>query len=849
MLDRVSPAATAQSLLALAVQAVPSLGGFIAQLDLRGELELLGALDVDDTVLLDIEDVGALCERSLGAEGERHPFLHSRVLGAPLRSGGQDALLLTLPLRLGPEAVSFGVLGLFRAPGSVIDLPRLEPLLQGLGSHAAASLAAAARLAERVHDPISGLLRREELETELRRALEEGCGELSLIMLSLGVSTSPGGASGRPLSAAALPRVARLLRSHLPPGSCALRLEGASFAALVPGSNETQAQELGRKLVESCIRTRSLELSSSEVAVGIALSPQHGERADELLQRVREALWHAARRGVRSPVIWSEEVASRRAQRAPAALGLLTGSPSRDESNRSLLRLLGELAEPGAMLEPLLPDVLDALIERFGAEHGFVLRRQSAGWETYIAHLGRAGADDPVGEPLPALLGEGEESRLIFAADGGERSPALRSEGRALALVLPILGADREWRLVLDARAAREDLGEPEFAIARALAGALGRLLSVERLEQSCKRQMAAVEQYAARVAALEKKRESGELVAWEPEAPVAQLRYNYEEIVGRSPAMRQVFRVLDRVTDSDVPVLIKGETGTGKELIARALHRNGPRRSQEFVTVNCSALSESLMESELFGHEKGSFTGADAEKQGLFELADEGTLFLDEIQDMSPSMQRELLRVLQEGEVRRVGGKRVIKVDVRIVSASNQDLKMLMTEGRFRPDLYYRLNVVALTLPPLRARREDIGSLLQRFLERASKTHGLAVPKLEQEALDKLMAYDWPGNIRELQNLLEKTVLMLEGGLIRAQDLVLDADSLVGDGRVLSLMERQYKEAKEAFLAEYLRSALTRAGGNVTRAAEQAGLLRSSFHKMMRKHGITAKEFSRDGA
>jgi DNA-binding NtrC family response regulator len=254
-------------------------------------------------------------------------------------------------------------------------------------------------------------------------------------------------------------------------------------------------------------------------------------------------------------------------------------------------------------------------------------------------------------------------------------------------------------------------------------------------------------------------------------------------------------------------------------------------------------------MESELFGHVKGAFTGADMDKKGLFEQADGGTIFLDEVQDMSRGMQRELLRVIQEQEIRRVGGKETIKINVRVISATNRDLKELVKRGEFREDLYYRLNVVFIELPPLRDRKEDIPLIVQRLLEEVRTTDGDREVKIEKGAMRALLKHDWPGNVRELQNWLEKTCLMLESDMIRETDVRLEGgDQGSSVGGVSGLFDSDYKNAKEAFLREYLKAVLARNQGNVTKAAQEAGIVRSSFHKMMRKHQLRARDFGARG-
>ncbi|MCC6336096.1 MAG: sigma-54-dependent Fis family transcriptional regulator [Myxococcales bacterium] len=248
--------------------------------------------------------------------------------------------------------------------------------------------------------------------------------------------------------------------------------------------------------------------------------------------------------------------------------------------------------------------------------------------------------------------------------------------------------------------------------------------------------------------------------------------KYQFSHIVGDSPELQAVFDVVKRAAPTRATVLILGESGTGKELIAQAIHEESPRRAKPFVKVNCAALSETLLESELFGHEKGSFTGAVGRREGRFELADGGTLFLDEIGDISPGLQVKLLRVLQQREFERVGGTTTLKVDVRVVAATNKDLTAEVKGSRFREDLYYRLNVVSVTLPPLRKRKSDIPALVAHFIERYSELHGKEVRGLAPGTLNALLSYDWPGNVRELGNVVERAVVLARGTELTADDL-----------------------------------------------------------------------------
>ena len=242
--------------------------------------------------------------------------------------------------------------------------------------------------------------------------------------------------------------------------------------------------------------------------------------------------------------------------------------------------------------------------------------------------------------------------------------------------------------------------------------------------------------------------------------------------LIGRGPAMEEVYRLIRKAGPTDATVLVLGETGTGKELAAAAVHEASPRKAKAFIKVHCGAIPEDLLEAELFGYEKGAFTGAVRDKPGKFELADGGTIFLDEVGEMSPAMQVKLLRVLQSGEFDRLGGTSTLTVDVRVIGATNRDLKADVAAKRFREDLYYRLNVVPILLPPLRDRREDVPELARFFLERLAKKNGRAVPRVEPDAMKALSAGRWEGNVRQLENLLERLVVLLEGDAIRLQDL-----------------------------------------------------------------------------
>jgi two-component system nitrogen regulation response regulator GlnG len=321
------------------------------------------------------------------------------------------------------------------------------------------------------------------------------------------------------------------------------------------------------------------------------------------------------------------------------------------------------------------------------------------------------------------------------------------------------------------------------------------------------------------------------------PRAPVKAEDFESIPLVGRSPAMQEIYRVLARLMQTDLTVMISGESGTGKELVARALHDYGKRRSGPFVAINMAAIPRDLIESELFGHEKGAFTGATASRRGRFELAEHGTLFLDEIGDMSLSMQVKLLRVLQEREFERLGGTRTVKVDVRLVAATNRDLRAALEQGTFREDLYYRLNVVPIDIAPLRERKEDIPDLVNLFISRFAEDSRKPVQGVSPEAMQILVNYHWPGNVRELQNIIERACALAKGNVLTPADIHLDIrPSKTANGTAGFLPDGMTLEQWED---EMVQEALRRANGNKSQAARLLGLSRNALRYRLSKIGI----------
>jgi transcriptional regulator with GAF, ATPase, and Fis domain len=308
------------------------------------------------------------------------------------------------------------------------------------------------------------------------------------------------------------------------------------------------------------------------------------------------------------------------------------------------------------------------------------------------------------------------------------------------------------------------------------------------------------------------------------------------QSLVGESASMKEIYQFLAKVAAADSTVLIEGESGTGKELAARALHRNSRRSNKPFVAINCAAIPEALLESDLFGHERGAFTGAASQKKGRLEVADGGVVFLDEIGELAPALQVKLLRVLQEREFERVGGTHPVKVDIRLVAATNRDLAEAVRNGEFRQDLYYRLAVVRLTMPPLRDRKDDVPMLARHFIQKyAKRCKGKAKP-ISSEAMELLANYDWPGNVRELENAIERALVLGTSDILLAEDL---PESLLEQAPTKKMVQRQFHSKVKELKRELILAAVEQAGGSYVEAAEMLGLHPNYLHRLIRNLGL----------
>jgi diguanylate cyclase (GGDEF)-like protein len=858
---------TARVSLQTALRLSGAQAGFLATVDKTRELEVVVSTGIDEEGILEEPRLVPLYEAvSDGGAAQSHVGI---AAGSLQLSGACSIAVVPLLLRLRPVGASkeslnrerrrfaepkvykpLGVLFVARSgnePFSPEELQALERFAEWAGE----VMTNSQLYRSQTHDPLTDLYRRHELDQHLTvetTFAKHTNSPVALVMVDIDNLGAVNRDFGRARGDKVISRVARLVRAQVRIGDACFRYGGEEFAVVLPGTDPEGALATAEKIRRSVEGYKGFG-GGIEVLVsaGVAVYPQHADGSAELLRKADQSLFIAKQEGGNRSLLWHRRI-PKHALRSDKLIGILTGNMAKDY--RNVMMLLDTVVVVNSLMErnQVLKTLLDMLIQLSGCKRGALYLESEGEWQVEVA-LDSVGHKIEIKDVCSLAFDALRKQGLpVAGSSDDEENPELAEACRTLGLERVIcMPLTVKGKLIggmyFDSNAANREFGDSDLIFMRALARELGTALEKSRLNLENVEQKKELEELTARLAQ-KVQAQATELADLSRNLSQLQLRYNYDKIVGKSEAMQKVFKLLDRITDTDVPVLIQGETGTGKELVARALHVNGPRREASFVSVNCSAITESLMESELFGHVRGAFTGADRDKPGLFEQAHRGTIFLDEIQDMSNGMQRELLRVLQEGEIRRVGGKDIIHVDVRVISACNRDLREMVQQSQFRQDLFYRLNVVSIELPPLRDRKEDIPLLVQRLLEDA-RTHDGREVKLDKDALRAILRYDWPGNVRQLQNFIEKTTLLIEGNTIRAEHVTLDGERPRGGTTGISrLFEIDYSEAKQAFAREYLKAVLARNGGNVTRAAAEATIVRSSFHKMMRKHGISAKDF-----
>ncbi|MBI3723299.1 sigma-54-dependent Fis family transcriptional regulator [bacterium] len=694
----------------------------------------------------------------------------------------------------------------------------------------------------------------------------------------------------RLLEAEALVELARALKTRGTLDQAVLCLERAVEASKAAAAPRVQAEahfldaELRRKLGDPTRARHRLEDASRlfDEAYAAARAAKDSETALEIAERARL---------VRDQILGASPAAGTTVERGRAA-----DNARREESQRIRQRaVLETLYETSRRLveerdpDRVVASVLDGAIEATGAERGFVLLSPDEG-----AEPDAQSAEDERRRDLPGGL-------RVAAARNFDRAEVRRPEfkvsrtviERALASGKPVVVRDasidaqlaehssviehklrsiacapiRSQRpsgvhgvLYLDNRFGEGAFAEGDLPALAAFAAHAGVAVENARLHAQAARERRALEKARARAEDLAQRLEVeltrtgdelGKVRARLDETQSAlALRSGMGDIVGRSHAMQSVYKLLEKLKESDVPALVRGESGTGKELVARAIHFEGHRKNGPYVSENCAAIPETLLESTLFGHEPGAFTGAVKRQAGLFELASGGTLFLDEIGELTPSCQAKLLRVLEERKVRRIGGSDAIAVDVRIICATNRDREAMVKDGELREDLWFRLNVVQVRLPPLRERRDDIPILLEKFLEKnaAQARPGAGPPSLSPEALRALLNYSWPGNVRELENEV-KRILALKGDRIGPDDLSPEIHAGASAGAGLPRASAPGEDAAPITLDEAERravlAALKIARGNKARAAEILAIPRTSLYHKLRHHRIADDELS----
>jgi Nif-specific regulatory protein len=470
-------------------------------------------------------------------------------------------------------------------------------------------------------------------------------------------------------------------------------------------------------------------------------------------------------------------------------------------------------------LDTLLQRVLDVGLSIVGGERGLIILIDEASGDQQV-RAARELEDETVRDALAyshSVVKEAAAGRIMVALDASHDDRLRHFKSVSLYSIKSLMCVPMRMRdriigtVYVDSRRQGIPFDERDLRFLEAFAN-----LAASAVEQSRLQERLASENVYLR-------REAGE-------------RNRYHNLIGKNVKMQGVYDLMEKVASSTLPVLIQGESGTGKELVARALHYSGPRRNRKFLSENVAAIPDTLLESEMFGHMRGAFTGADRDRKGLFELADGGTLFLDEIGDMSLPMQSKLLRALQDGEIRPVGGKESRKVDVRVISASNKDLDRMMKEGRFREDLYYRLNVVKVSLPPLRERKEDIPLLVDHFLQKAAREPGVPPKRVEVGALQLLLRYGWPGNVRELENEVLRLAVLCPGEVITQRDIMESGELF---DKITSLDDKDAFTPLEEVERRQIEKALIESAGNRGRAAELLGISRATIFRKLRKFGI----------
>jgi Nif-specific regulatory protein len=697
---------------------------------------------------------------------------------------------------------------------------------------------------ETLKDPLTGLYNHTyftaQLEIEIRRS-QRHSRPLSLVKINIDrfklVRELYGPRTGKRI----IKEVAGVLLRNVRDVDVIARYFGDEFEALLPDTDAHGAILTADRLRTSVEQTNFQhegEKIDLTISVGVTTFPTDAKDKDALICRVDEALYNARTRGPNQTFSFAVPDDKKEAPEVDKDLRELD-SLMLSREGRLILSMVNRVVNTELDLEKVIGLVTGMVVEATRGERGFFMLKDRQG-ELQFKH-GRNIDDKEILTPE------------LKISHGIAREVARSGEPILVEEALDD-GRFREFKSVMDLKL-RSIVCAPIRAPKGTAGASAGDVLGVIYVDHNSiarhftKEDLNFVDAIAQRVAipiknskTLRDTEEQLEELKGKLKSSQDQLetKYKYDKIIGQTEPMQRIYKLLDRIVETHHSVVIHGESGTGKELIARAIHYNGPRKHKPFVAENCAALTDTLLEAELFGHVKGAFTGADKDSKGLFELANGGTLFLDEIGDMSERMQKKLLRVLQEGEVRPVGGKRVMKVDVRIISASNKDLKKLVQERKFREDLYYRLNVITVNLPSLRERREDVPLLVDHFMV---KICGDQVKAMDKDVVRLLVQYDWPGNVRELENEINRMVAMsdtkIDASCLSPKIREGSRPEVAKDDGLGKYYDRPLKEVEFEVMKDIILKTLERTNWHRTKAAKILKVPTSTLFNKMKKYGI----------
>ncbi len=715
-------------------------------------------------------------------------------------------------------------------------------LLQALADQAAVALVNAMLYEKSNVDTLTQLYLRPYFEEQLRAEIETvkkfGGSSAAILVLDIKGFKRISYENGRQKSDQLLRETAQLIKRNARAKDVCSRLSGDTFAVLLPEMTLEPAIEYARKILAS-ITGHSFSLSQPVIKIGLALYPDHipnlpsesspTDEMDMLLTHAEQALYHAKVSETHPLMVWHPALIEEQPHR-PVVPDILTGNPLRDYQNVEMLLEAIEVAHSTLDLDELLTRIADITLEISGAERCLLmledekLSQSKSKIRPLTIRVARA-------KNKTNLTGQLDYSRSIpenvmqtgqpaCVKEVGEIDPTksmLDLELRSVMCVALEVKANRFGVIYVDSHL---DMGEFSQSDMKFLDAVAHQIASVIENAQLHRRQL---ELEAEKVRKLEAEKQQ-----------LKTLLEDKRKIVGNCPAMQKVLDSIRKVSNSDATVLIYGESGTGKESVAHSIHDMSVRKNAPYIVIDCGAIPENLIESELFGHEKGSFTGAHAQKIGKFEAGHTGTVFLDEVGELPLHLQVKLLRVLQESEIQRVGGKMPVKIDVRIIAATNRHLEEMVEARQFRKDLFYRLNIIQIEMPPLRDRGGDIPLLANFYLNKFKAETGKTIRGFTDEAIKALQKYQWPGNVRELEHKVERAVIMSDHPWLSAEDL-----SIKTGGTDASARYKTLKEAKYEMETRLIKNGLERFEGSVTNTAEALGISRVRLHQLIDKYKI----------